>query len=80
MPVSKPEHVVTSCLLKDAESTLDEMSTDYELIGMTSCQVGTGFGAHVELFLAFRLCRETAVTSTLPPGRQRRSPFQAIRA
>jgi hypothetical protein len=67
----KPVHIVESCLAKDAEETLDRMSPDYELIGMSSHQAGTGFGAHVEVLMAFRL-RENAGNGD---SRQRRKSF-----
>ena len=80
MATTSPKHVVVNCLLKEVEDTLGAYDDEYELIGMTSCQVGTGFGAHVEVILAFRLYEpaELEAGSGLPPGRQRRSPFQAL--
>ena len=79
MATTSPKHVVVNCLLKEVEDTLGAYDDEYELIGMTSCQVGTGFGAHVEVILAFRLYEvELKAAPGLPAGRQRRSPYQPI--
>ena len=80
MANQSPKHLVVSCLKTEVEETLDAYGSEYELIGMTSCQVGSGFGSHVEVLLAFRLCQEVVINSgpALPPGRQRRSPFEPI--
>ena len=74
MPVAR--HVVVSCLKSEVEDELDAHEANYDLVGMSSCQVGSGFGAHVEVMLAFRARAEAE--SPLPPGRQRRSPIPAL--
>ena len=75
-----PKHVVVNCLLKEVESNLDAYADEYDLIGMSSCQVGSGFGAHVEVILAFRLAEVVQADGNghLPKGRLRRSPFQPL--
>lgn len=80
MAQTSPKHQVVNCLLKEVEANLDAYAGEYELIGMSSCQVGTGFGAHVEVILAFKLIEVVQVDGNghLPPGRQRRSPFQPL--
>ncbi len=74
MPVAR--HVVVSCLKSEVEDNLDAHEAEYELVGMTCYQIGSGYGAHVEVLLAFRARAEAE--SSLPPGRQRRSPIPAL--
>ena len=74
MPVAR--HVVVSCLKSEVEDELDAHEANYDLVGMSSCQVGGGFGAHVEVLLVFRARAEAECS--LPPGRQRRSPIPAL--
>ena len=77
MPVAR--HVVVSCLKSEVEDNLDAHEAEYELVGMTCYQVGSGYGAHVEVMLAFRLRPAADLDSVaLPMGRQRRSPMQPI--
>ena len=76
-----PKHAVVLCLVTGVEETLDSYSSEYDLVGMSSCQVGTGFGGHVEVILAFKLREEdqSAPSKSLPAGRQRRSPMAAVK-
>ena len=76
-----PKHAVVLCLVADVENTLDSYQSEYDLVGMSSCQVGSGFGAHVEVILAFKLREEdqSAPPKSLPAGRQRRSPMAAVK-
>lgn len=74
------KHAVATCLPKDVEATLDEFGEEYDLVGMTAFQVGTGFGARIEVLLAFRLkIKPSSFEGALAPGRLRRSPMVAVR-
>ena len=56
-------HITATCLVKDLELTLDNLSSDYDLIAMSSHQVGSGFGAFVEVITVFRLRPAKAETN-----------------
>lgn len=62
MITPKPSCLVENCLIKDVQDTLDRLLPEYDLIGQSTHQVGTGFGSHVEALLIFRL-RESAEPS-----------------
>lgn len=59
----RPTHITATCLVKDLELTLDNLSSDYDLIAMSSHQVGSGFGAFVEVITVFRLRPAKAETN-----------------
>ena len=59
----RPTHITATCLVKDLELTLDNLSSDYDLIAMSSHQVGSGFGAFVEVITVFRLRPANAETN-----------------
>ena len=64
MAAFKPLHVVETCLVKDVETTIDRLDdADYELHAMSSHQVGSGFGAFVEVITVFRLRPAKAETN-----------------
>ena len=50
-----PEHIVENCLVAEIQAVLDSLAPRYDLIGSSTCQVGTGYGAHVEATLIFKL-------------------------
>jgi hypothetical protein len=55
MPIRIPRNVVITCQRPEVESYLDTYREQYELDNMTGYQVGTGFGAFIEIMLVFRL-------------------------
>jgi len=55
MSVPKPTCIVENCLIKDVQEALDRLLPEYDLIGQSSHQVGTGYGSHVEALLTFQL-------------------------
>ena len=50
-----PACLVETCLIKDVQETLDRLLPEYDLIGQSTHQTGTGYGSHVEALLTFRL-------------------------
>ena len=77
MDSPKAPHVVETCLIKDVEDTLDRLLPDYDLIGQSSHQVGSGFGARVEALLIFRL-RKNPENHANGNGGQRRKMMPVI--
>ena len=77
MAATKPESIVENCLIKDVQGVLDRLLPDYDLIGQSSHQVGTGFGARVEALLTFRLRRQ-AETNGKPNGNNRGKMIPAV--
>ena len=51
----KPPHIVETCLVHEVEPTLERLEPEYDLHAMSSHQVGSGFGAYVQVLLLFRL-------------------------
>ncbi len=49
------KHLVVTCRPVEIPDQLDEKGDDYDLIGLSVYQAGTGFGARPEAVLAFRL-------------------------
>jgi hypothetical protein len=76
MVAPKAPHVVETCLIRDIESTLGALTEDYDLVAMSSHQVGSGFGARIEAVLVFRL-REPAEESN-GNGNHRRRPMPPV--
>ena len=64
-----PEHIVENCLVAEIEAVLDSLAPRYDLIGSSTCQVGTGYGAHVEATLIFKL--KVKQEEAAPRGRRR---------
>lgn len=78
--MAKSEHLVVTCRPEQIAEELDDHE-DWLLIGMSAMAIGSGFGARTEILLAFRRELTNGHTSdALPPGRQRRSPMNPIRA
>jgi hypothetical protein len=78
MDSPKAPHVVETCLIKDVEDTLDRLLPDYDLIGQSSHQVGSGFGARVEALLTFQLRRPVANGNGNGNGNHRRHPMPVV--
>ena len=80
----RPTHITATCLVKDLELTLDNLSSDYDLIAMSSHQVGSGFGAFVEVITVFRLRPAKAETNGksngVHPGQRGPGAFAKKRA
>ena len=75
----RPTHITATCLVKDLELTLDNLSSDYDLIAMSSHQVGSGFGAFVEVITVFRLRASEAKNGNgNGDGRMRRKPIPPV--
>ena len=55
MPTQKVTCLVEICLVRDVQEALDRLLPEYDLIGQSTHQVGSGFGAYVEALLTFRL-------------------------
>ena len=73
----KLPHLVETCLISEIESVLERMDDDYDLAAVSSHQVGTGYGAHVEALLIFRL-RENPENHANGNGGQRRKMMPVI--
>ena len=76
MAAPKAPHIVETCLIKDVEDTLDRLLPDYDLIGQSTHQVGSGYGAHIEALLTFQL--RAPATNGNGNGNHRRSPMPVI--
>ena len=77
MAAPKAAHLAETCLIKDVQDTLDRLTPEYELIGQSSHQVGTGFGSHVEALLIFQL-REASEESNGNGNGHRRKMIPVI--
>jgi hypothetical protein len=75
----KPAHIVETCLVHEVEPTLERLEPEYDLHAMSSHQVGSGFGAYVQVLLLFRLrARPTPEMNGKPNGNSRAKMIAAI--
>jgi len=74
MSQPRPPHLVETCLVKDIEATL-EAAADYDLLAISTHQVGAGFGSYVQAVLVFRLRAAEPVNGN---GNHRRRPMPAV--
>lgn len=72
----KPTHIVETCTVKEVETALDLVAADYDLVAMSSHQVGSGYGSFVQVVLVFRL-RAPAENGN-GNGNHRRKPMPAV--
>ncbi len=64
-------HLVITCRPVEIADELDQKCDDYDLIGVSIYQAGTGFGARPEAVLAFRLREPEANANGNGHGRRK---------
>ena len=55
MPARKSRFMSITCDIAEVDAKLEEYGVKHDLLAMTAYQVGIGFGAKVNVIMAFRL-------------------------
>jgi hypothetical protein len=75
-----PDHLLETCLTTEVEEALDRLTPTHELIAMSSHQVGSGYGAFIQVLLVFRLRSAAPAQANGNGNGHRRKMIPTIRA